>query len=220
MPKRALAERRPWWLVSLFFGLGFIAVNGSAMPGLYQIAWKGAAVGLLAVYAALRHGSRDAKFLAVILALGAIGDMAIEIDRNAGAAAFLIGHLVAIWLYAQHRRPEITPSQKALGLALALVVPVIAWLLPEDRTMAPGVAVYAAALGAMAGMAWTSNFPRYRVGTGALLFVASDLLLLARLGPLAGNEVAHWLIWPTYYFGQFLICVGVLGSLRERELQG
>ena len=39
-------------------GIGFVFVKQSAMPGLYQIAWKGAAVGLLALYALLRHGSR------------------------------------------------------------------------------------------------------------------------------------------------------------------
>jgi uncharacterized membrane protein YhhN len=218
MPKRALAEKRPWLLASLFFGLTFMAVNGSAMPGLYQMAWKGAAVSFLAVYAMLRHGSRDARFLSGIMALGALGDMLIEVDLTAGAAAFLAGHVLAIGLYALHRREKLSASQRILGIALAVLVPLIAWILPDDRATAPAVAAYALGLGCMAGMAWTSNFPRYRVGTGSLLFVVSDLLIFARLGPLQGNEIAHLLIWPTYYFGQFLICVGVLGTLREREL--
>ena len=218
MPTRALVERRPWLLASLLFGIGFLFVKDSAMPGLYQIAWKGAAVGLLAIYALLRHGSRDARVIALVLGLGAMGDMALEIELAYGAALFLLGHVVAIVLYATHRRPEPAPSQRAFGLALIVFVPAIAWILPADRTAAVPVTVYAAMLGVMAAMAWTSSFPRYRVGTGALLFVLSDLLIFARMGPLAGNEMAHLLIWPTYFFGQFLICVGVLGTLRERDL--
>lgn len=218
MPERALVEKRPWLLASLVVGIGYMAIHGGRMPELYQIAWKGAAVGLLAVYAALRHGSRDAKLLAVVLGLGALGDVLLEVELIWGALAFLAGHVVAIVLYWQHRRKDAAASQRLLGIALAVLVPLIAWTLPDDRSAAPGIALYALGLGSMAGMAWTSSFPRYRVGMGALLFVLSDLLIFARMGPLAGNEVAHWLVWPTYYFGQFLICVGVLGTLRERDL--
>ena len=69
----------------------------------------------------------------------------------------------------------------------------------------------------MAASAWLSSFPRYRVGLGAVLFVASDLLIFARLGVQAESAVPDLLIWPLYYFGQFLICLGVVGALRERE---
>jgi uncharacterized membrane protein YhhN len=78
------------------------------------------------------------------------------------------------------------------------------------------VAGYALGLGAMAAAAWTSSFPRYRVGIGAVLFVASDLLIFARLGPMADSPIPDLLIWPLYYFGQFLICTGVIGELRKR----
>ena len=67
--------------------------------------------------------------------------------------------------------------------------------------------------GGMAASTWLSSFPRYRVGLGAVLFVASDLLILARLGVLADSAVPGLLIWPLYYFGQFLICIGVVGAL-------
>ena len=53
------------------------------------------------------------------------------------------------------------------------------------------------------------------MGAGALLFVASDLLIFARMGPLATSPLPHLLIWPLYYFGQFLICTGVIGTLRR-----
>ena len=37
------------------------------------------------------------------------------------------------------------------------------------------------------------------------------------MGPLAGSPLPGLLIWPLYYFGQFLICVGVVGELRRRQ---
>ena len=80
------------------------------------------------------------------------------------------------------------------------------------------MAVYALALGGMAAAAWSSSFPRYRVGLGAVLFVVSDLLIFARLGPLESSAIPGLLIWPLYYFGQFLICTGVISTLRGRQV--
>ena len=217
MQHRALIERRPWLLASLAAGISFYFVKDAALAGLFKIVWKGAGVALLAVYA-LRHApGRDGKKLAAIMAFGAAGDMAIEIDLIAGAACFFLGHIVAIALYAGHRRASLTPSQKATAIALLIGTPLIAFLLPTDRSAAPGVALYALALGGMAAAAWSSAFPRYRVGLGAVLFVASDLLIFARLGPLAASQVPDLLIWPLYYLGQFLICTGAAGYLRGRE---
>ena len=85
MPKRALIERRPWLLVSLVAGISFYFFKDAAIAGLFKMAWKGAGVALLAIYA-LRHApGRDGKLLAAVMAFGAVGDMAIEIDLRAGA---------------------------------------------------------------------------------------------------------------------------------------
>lgn len=217
MPKRALIEQRPWLLASLIAGISFWFVKDSALPGLYQIAWKGAGVALLAIYALVRHPARDARMIALVMAFGALGDMALEVNFQIGAFSFMLGHLAGIALYLRHRRDVTTPSQKALTVVLLIGTPAIAWLLPTDRSMAWPVAIYALTLGGMAGAAWASSFPRYRVGIGAVMFVLSDLLIFARMGPLAQNALPDLLIWPLYYFGQFLICVGVIGTLRERS---
>ncbi|MFC4295153.1 lysoplasmalogenase family protein [Novosphingobium tardum] len=214
MPRRALAEKRPWLLASLFFGVTWMFVGESRLPGLYQIGWKGAGVGFLAIYAFARHAGTDGRLLTAVMALGAVGDCAIEIDPVAGGAAFFAAHLFAIALYARHRRDTTTASQKMLAVALLIGVPLSGYFLPSERNMALPIALYALALGGMAGMAWTSSFPRYRVGTGALLFVASDLLIFARMGPLANSALPDILIWPLYYCGQLLICTGVLKMLR------
>lgn len=215
--KRALVESRPWLLLSLVAAISYYFISDAPIPGLYLLLWKGLGVGFLAVYAAVRHHSADSRLLSGVMALGAVGDMLIEIDMIYGAVAFLLGHIVAIALYARHRRRTITISQRLFAVLLVPGTVLIAWALPMDRAGAGGIAVYSLFLAAMAAMAWTSDFPRYRVGTGALLFVASDLLIFARLGPLEGSAIPDWLVWPLYYFGQFLICTGIVQTLRHRD---
>ena len=216
MPKRALIDRRPWLVASLIAGISFYFVRDSGLAGLFLMAWKGAGVALLAVYALVRAPGTAGKLLAAVMTFGALGDIAIEISLKAGAACFFIGHLIAIALYARHRRTSLTPSQQATAVALLIGTPLIAFFLPTDRSAAPTLALYALALGGMAAAAWSSAFPRYRVGLGAVLFVASDLLIFARMGPLADSALPGLLIWPLYYLGQLLICVGAAGYLRSR----
>lgn len=217
MPKRALVEKRPWLLASLIAGISFYFVRHGQVPGLNLMAWKGAGVALLAAYALARHQGADSRQIAMVMGFGALGDVLIEIELTWGAAAFLIGHLIAIHLYVRHHRTVLSTSQKLAGWAFLLLIPLIAYFLPADRSAAPGVALYALGLGAMTAAAWSSSFPRYRVGIGAVLFAVSDLLIFARMGPLAHSPLPDLLIWPLYYFGQFLICTGVVGELRARN---
>ncbi len=219
MPQRALIEKRPWLLLSLLAGISYFLVRDSAVPGLYLMAWKGTGVALLAVYALARHRGADSRQIAAVMAFGALGDVLIELMLEAGAVAFLIGHLIAIQLYWRHRRAVLPFSQKAAALAMLLLIPLISFQLPTDRSAAPGVALYATGLAAMTAAAWTSSFSRYRVGVGAVMFAVSDLLIFARIGPLAESAIPGLLIWPLYYFGQFLICTGVVGELRNRSMQ-
>jgi hypothetical protein len=62
-----------------------------------------------------------------------------------------------------------------------------------------------------------SAFPRYRVGIGAALVLASSLLVIAGIGPLMGQQLPEVLAWPLYYVGQLLITVGVVQTLRRRN---
>jgi uncharacterized membrane protein YhhN len=212
MPKRALVEKRPYLLGSIAAAVAFYLVDGGELGELYVALIKGAAVGLLAVYAWHRSPSRDVHLIAAVMAMAALADMVIEFYEVEGGAVFFVSHLLALALYLQphNRRKTPTESQKAAGVALLVLTPLAAFLLTRD----PPVALYALALGAMAAAAWTSRFSRYHVGIGALLFVASDLLIFARMGgTLTG--IASWLVWPTYYVGQFLICTGVVQTLRQ-----
>lgn len=177
-----------------------------------EIPLKGAAVALLALYALMRN----TRQIALVMALGALGDMLIEVELQWGAAAFLLGHIMAIALYLRHRRAKLSLSQNAAAIALAILTPLIAISLPADPVQKLGVGLYGLALGCMAASAWTSSFSRYRVDLGAVLFVASDLLIFARMGPLAESVLPTILIWPLYYLGQFLICTGVVRA-KSRE---
>lgn len=215
--KRALADSRPWLLLSLIAGISYYFVSDAPIPGAYLMVWKGLGVGFLAAFAGARHHSLDGRLLAGVMALGALGDMLIEVDLIYGAIAFLFGHCVAIGLYARHRRARLTFSQRLFAILLVPGVVLISWAMPFDRAGAGGIALYSLFLAVMAAMAWTSDFPRYRVGTGALLFVVSDLLIFAQLGPLESSFLPAWLIWPLYYFGQFLICTGIIQSLRHKD---
>jgi len=218
LPKHALIEQRPWLLASLVAGISYFFVKDNQIPGLYLMAWKGAGVALLAVYAMVRHTGADSRQIAAVMAFGALGDVLIMLRLEWGAIAFLIGHLIAIHLYLRHRRAKLTLSQKAAALCFLVLIPVISYLLPTDRTAAPGIALYATGLGAMTAAAWTSTFSRYTVGIGAVMFAVSDLFIFAEIGPLAGSAIPGLLIWPLYYFGQFLICTGVIGELRRRTI--
>jgi len=220
MPQSAPTQNRLWLLASLAAGISYYFIRGGLVPEGVEWAWKGAGVALLAVYAlsGKQDSQADAGAVAAVMACGAVGDVLIELSQQAGALAFLMGHLLAIRLYLGHHRRSMSKSQRLCGLALIILVPVIGYYLPADRVGAADVALYALVLGAMAGTAWTSTFSRYRVGVGAVLFVASDLLIFARMGPGGSGAVSEPLIWPLYYFGQVLICVGVLGGINRRAM--
>ncbi len=216
MGQAAPIDRHPWLLASLTAAVAFWALR-NAPPGIALVALKGAGVALLALYALARASSMDGRAIALVMAFGALGDVLVEIDLRLGAVSFLAGHLLAIWLYRRNRRGDPSHSQVALALLLLFSTPLIAWALPADRGTAWTIAIYAVGLGAMAASAWLSRFNRYCVGLGAVLFVASDLLIFARLGPLAGSLLPRLLIWPLYYVGQLLICTGVIDQLRVRR---
>lgn len=207
-----------WLLIaSLFFGLSYPLIWDLNWPEAATTAWKGAGVGLLALAAAVEARSRNSWLLVAVLGFGALGDVLLVRSMTIGALAFAVGHGVAIWLYLRNRRARLTPSQRMLALLVIPATVLIAWLLPADRAQAPGVAVYALIVAAMAAAAWTSRFPRYRTGIGAMMFVVSDLLIFARMGPLAGAAWAGLAIWLLYYAGQLLITLGVWQGLRTRN---
>lgn len=216
MPKRALIEHRPYLLLSLLFAVTYFFVMDGKVGGSWLALWKGAGVGFLAIYALHRASGRDGLFIAVFLALCALADIVLEFSFLAGGGLFALAHIVAIGLYLLNRREKTSASQKATGLALLVGTPLIAALFTYPLENWELAAAYALVVGAMGGAAWTSNFPRYRVGIGAVLFVVSDLVIFAREAGHLSRDLAEWLVWPMYYSGQFLIATGVVQTLHRR----
>lgn len=203
---------RDWLLVapSLAFGLSY-PLLWDHMPPAMDLAWKGAGVGFLALAAALRAGSTDARLLAFVLALGTAGDVLLEVSLAAGAAAFGVGHVVAILLYRRNRRSDCDQLDWAVAALILLTAASVPALLLQDRPEALPFTAYALLLGAMAACAWLSRFPRPLVAFGALLFLASDMLIALRMA----SEVAGLAppIWLLYYAGQLMIFLGAASSL-------
>ncbi len=202
---------------SLIAGTSYLAsAAGVTLAPAADLAWKGAGVGLLALYAALLARSLDGWLIALVMALGATGDVLLgAAGLTVGALAFLVGHMVAIGLYLRHRRPRLARSQALLAMVLVPATVITAFSLPADRAAAPGVALYSTGLALMAACAWISAFPCWRVGLGAVMFLVSDLLIFARLGPAAGQAWVGPAIWGLYYFGQAMICCGVVARLAR-----
>lgn len=218
MAKQALIEQRPWLLASITAATAFYFLSDNPVfEGTWGLLAKGASVGLLVIYVQLRvspgkHRS-DGFLLATTLALAAAGDVAIELDFVTGGALFAAAHVVAVGLYLRNRHKRPSPTQKLIGAALLIGTPLVSYLLSG----AGQIAIYAAFLGAMASAAWMSHYPRYRVGTGAVLFVVSDWFIFARMGPFDLTPLPDLLIWPLYYIGQVMIATGIVQCLRGEQ---
>ena len=204
------------WLaaISLVFGLGYPLLWLQPLAPAAMIAVKGAGVGLLACAAAWNARSADGWLLAAVMAFGAAGDALLEIDIAAGASAFAAGHIVAIILYLRNLRAAAGPLDRAIPVLLPVAATALPYLLLRGRPETVAFILYAALLGGMAASAWTSRFPRL-VPLGAFLFLASDMLIAARLG--GGKEWLGLPIWLLYYVGQLMIFLGVTSALPPRE---
>lgn len=197
-------------------GVSYIAGWFLPIPDWANVAWKGAGVSLLALYAALNARGLDGWLLAVVLAFGALGDMLLETHGLIiGALAFLAGHLVAIGLYLKNRRPALGGADWAVAVGIVVSVTVAAYLLPPERAGAGLVALYAFGLAVMAACAWISRFPRALVAAGALMFCVSDLLIFLRTGRPELDILPMGLaVWGLYFAGQALIAVGGVRALK------
>lgn len=197
-------------IAAIVAGVSYIGSWLLPLPAAVAIAWKGAGVGLLALYAALNARSLNGWLLVAVMIFGAMGDVLLETHGFVtGGLAFLLGHLVAIGLYLRNRRPA---SGRDLGFAGALFIAITAaaYLLPEQRATAGPIAAYALGLAAMTAAAWLSRFPRPLVAAGAIMFAVSDLLIFARTGrPALDIPPTGVAVWGLYLAGQALIALGV-----------
>lgn len=215
LPRLALAA-------AIVGAIAYVFTWDGAAPENVATAVKGTGVGFLALYCAMLARELDGWLIAVVMLLGMLGDVLLNaVGLTTGALAFLAGHVVAIVLYRRNARskaggPLTPPTILGVVLFTAAVAAFAAWL-PGDPAQAPGVGLYSAGLALMAATAWISRFPRALTGLGALLFLASDLLIFAQIGPLAGQPWTGYGVWGLYFAGQLLIALGVTRTLAGRS---
>lgn len=212
-------DRARWlWLAALVGGISYFAAVYMRLDGPAIWAWKASGAGLLAIWAGVNGRGIDGRLIAAVLAFGALGDWLIDAaGMLAGAAAFATGHLIAIILYLRNRRPSLTSSQRLLAWMLVPLALIIAWGLTRgaDAALMGAAIAYTGGVAIMAATAWTSRFPRYRTGIGAMMFLASDLFIFAGEGGTLSKDVTLWLVWPLYFGGQALIAWGVVRTLAK-----
>jgi uncharacterized membrane protein YhhN len=203
-----MTARAVYWLALLAGGSFGISAGFDLAPAA-AIAWKGAGVGLLALWASLQGRTPDHRLLVAVLAFGALADMVLEVAFVAGAAIFALGHAIAIVLYRRHR--DRTPAKRLLLALPLLALPFLVLpLLPAEWRLP--ILAYSLFLVAMAASALASRFRL--AGAGALMFLVSDLLIFLRMGPGAGLPGLGPAIWLLYFGGQALIALGVVRGLR------
>jgi uncharacterized membrane protein YhhN len=186
-------------------------------PGSFVV--KGLSVGPLAVLA-FAAGS---PMLGVALAFSTVGDVLLDLDPDRlfvfGLGSFLVAHLVYIAAFVRNRRRTI-PLGAARLLAAALVllysIAVSSWLLPALGNLIVPVAIYMCAITAMVLAAILARFPNPWVAVGAILFLVSDSLLAVNKfkTPVPYRD---FLVWSTYYAGQYGIAVGFLRAAARAK---
>ena len=201
-------------------GLAYLLL-GPLTTGPAHVVLKGSGVLLLAG-SALQLRCAGASWLVLVMLLGAAGDILLAIPGLflAGAARFALGHATAIAFYLQHRRRPAIGDFIVMAALLAYALAMPPLLTPAGQSFT-AMLVYALLLCAMTATLWLSRFPRL-AAIGALLFIASDTLLVLRLGGggLIDPLVDGALVWASYFAGQWLITLGVARGLLAKAQHG
>ncbi len=202
-------------LVSSLCAAAYLASQAwQPYPGNWAL--KGSCVAILAVIA-FRQGH---PILATALALSSAGDILLDLNPERlfvfGLALFLFVHLLYIFVFMRNRRiPDALPWSRA---AIVILVAgysgsIGAWLLPDLGGLMLPVAIYICAITGMVVTAVLVRFDERPVVWGAVLFLISDSLLAIDKfkTPLAYRD---YLVWATYYLGQYGIAAGLLQQER------
>lgn len=183
----ALLDLRPW--------PGDVLLKSVFCPILAVLAWRA-----------------GARLLTVALLFACLGDALLGLDPGrlftAGLGAFLVMQVLYLVIFVRRGPPGRPVFGRMLAMAAtgAAMVIYLAILWPRLGGLAVPVAIYVAAILAMALAAWTQ--PGLAIPVGATLFVISDALIAGgrflSLGPWTAQA-----IWATYALAQILIVLGL-----------
>ena len=198
------------WLSLACGAVYFSTLSWQPYPASFAI--KGLSIAALALMAFLARS----PLLGVALSISALGDVLLDLDPQRlfvfGLASFLAAHLVylAVFVGARSTRPLPGSRESTVALLVILfVVSVAMWLMPSLGTLAVPVFIYMCAITVMVLSAILARFSNYWVARGAVLFLISDTLLAINKfkQPVPYHD---FLIWGTYYAGQYAIATGFL----------
>jgi uncharacterized membrane protein YhhN len=208
-------------ILALFLGVTHVETWSVHFGDTFRLAWKFACVGMLALYAGWQARSVDGWMLVVVLLLSAASDVLLEAGGQLpGALSFVAANMIAITLYARNLAPTLRGETWAAAALVVAGCVTLAYVLPTDRTGAAGIALFTVPLAAMAAMAWMSQFPRPYSGVGAAMILSSDLMIFARMGPLNGAARINETIWLLYFFGEFLVTIGITCAMGRDPQRG
>lgn len=233
------ARERALLLLSIVCGAIYLAtVAWPELPA--RVFFKALSIGPLAVmaYRLLRERlnqprgiarfanllrDRDNLILGAALGFSCLGDIYLGVDATRyfifGLLAFFAAHFIYILLFVRNWPLPLRPSGGQMALAAMVLVYSLLlsnWLAPSLGGFAKPVMMYVCALTVMVVTAIFAGFSRPWVWIGAILFLISDSIIAIQKFkydlPWGG-----FLIWATYYLGQYGIAVGFLREKLGEE---
>lgn len=177
---------------------------------------------LLAVYYAAPFPTK--KILLLALTFSWIGDVILMFADNGelyfifGLVAFLLSHLVYIFLFSKQLPTKNNTNKTILWIGIAAILIylalMLATLLPSLGDLKIPVVVYALVISTMlffafkGSLSWLKPAKNY-ILLGAIIFVSSDSILAFDkfYSPIPMN---NFLIMATYLVAQYLIVAGIL----------
>ena len=207
--------------ISLYGALALGALYGVVFcyrdKGLTGLLVKTGSTALLAVYAYLEGGP---LLLVAALAFSAVGDafLAGKAERwlLPGMGAFFLAHAFYVALFWQLGEGGSDLPVKVAQAALVFVGATFAfWLMPSvDKPMRTPVIAYTAVILMMGAAAFALPEAFRLVSVGALMFIASDVILSLQLFRKPADQPASvpssLAVWILYFGGQALIAWGLL----------
>lgn len=158
----------------------------------------------------------DNTILAVALAVSCLGDVLLDLDGDRlfvqGLLAFLTAHFLYILLFVRNwSRPLRPGGTQLLLVAIVLFFSLVLanWFAPSLGTFAKPVMLYTCVITVMVVAAILAGFSTRWIVVGAFLFLVSDSLLAIHKFK-TPVPLREYLVWATYYLGQYGISVGFL----------
>ncbi|MCI0338250.1 MAG: lysoplasmalogenase [Acidobacteria bacterium] len=159
---------------------------------------------------------RDNLILGAALSISCFGDIYLDLDpaRNFryGLVSFLIAHFIYILLFVRYWPRPLRPNIRQLLLAaLVLIYSLMMsdWLSPSLGAYAKPVMLYLCTITAMVVTTILAGFSKPWIWLGAILFLISDTIIAADKFKTV-VPLREYLVWGTYYLGQYGIAIGFL----------